>query len=548
MSIDGSLLRPTDSIAAQYRAAGWWRDQTFLDDLAATAREHGDKPALIAYQGGELAREISYRELQILVDRFARALRELGVGRGDVVVIYLPNYWMLTPLYLACGRIGAISSPLIPILAERELRHVLTSSAASVCITVDVCDGVDYGARLRDVAPPTLRHRVVLGDAAATDAVDFTGFFVERDDDNAELDPALAIGADEHAMLLYTSGTSGQMKAVAHSHNTVHAAVRSVTVPYDLSRDDVISVPNYHTHMAGMTYALYMSLGLGSTCVVQDDTDMDLMLDLIARHSVSWSYLSPSYLVDLISAQRAKPRSVTSLRRIVSGSAPLQPHLITSVRETFDVPLEALWGMTENGGVTVTRGDDPEGWAAHSDGRAEPWMQVRIAFEDDDAECGRLLVRGASQCLGYFGQRDVYQACLDADGWFDTGDLAKDDGRGGIRIFGRRSDLVIRSGGMKVPILEIEAILQQLPSVKELVLVGYPDPDMPRAGLVCAVVVPEDAPPTLEEIHEFLAAKGVGSILWPDRVQFVWALPKNSIGKVLRQPLRQRLELAASRP
>ncbi len=547
--MDGSLLLPTASIAAQYRAAGWWRDQTFLDDLAATARDHGDKPALIAYQGGELARTVSFREFQALVQRFAAALHELGVGRGDVVVIYLPNYWMLLPLYLACNRIGAISSPLIPILAERELRHVLTASAASVCITVDVCDGVDYGARLVEVAPPTLRHRVVLGDSAATGAIDFTGFFVERDDEQgAELDPTLALGADEHAMLLYTSGTSGQMKAVAHSHNTVYSAVRSVTVPYGLGSDDVISVPNYHTHMAGMTYALYMSLCLGTTCVVQDDTDMDLMLDLIARHEISWSYLSPSYLVDLIAAQRRNPRTITSLRRIVSGSAPLQPHLITAVRETFDVPLEALWGMTENGGVTVTRDDDPEGWAAHSDGRAEPWMQVRIEFEDDDAECGRLLVRGASQCLGYLGQREVYQACLDADGWFDTGDLAKDDGRGGIRIFGRRGDLVTRASGMKVPILEIEAILQALPSVKELVLVGYPDPDMPRANLVCAVVVPEDAPPTLEEIHEFLADKGVARILWPDRVQFVWALPKNSIGKVLRQPLRQRLELAASRP
>jgi cyclohexanecarboxylate-CoA ligase len=449
-------------------------------------------------------------------------------------------------LYLACSRIGAISSPLIPVLGERELRHVLTASEAAVCVSVDRVGDIDYGARLVAAAPETLRHRVIVGDAAATGAVDFTGFFADTDHERP--DPSLALGPDEPAMLLYTSGTSGQMKAVMHSHNTVYAAIRSVAEPYGLGPDDVIAVPNYHTHMAGMTYALYMSLRLGATCVVQDvNTDMDLLLDLIERHAISWAYLSPGYLVNLIAAQRAKPRDTGALRRIVSGSAPIHPQLIAEVRDTFGVPLHSLWGMTENGGVTVTRPDDPADWAAHSDGRNEPWMQVRID-PGADPEAGRLLVRGASQCLGYLGQRDVYDACLDADGWFDTGDLARDDGRGGIRIVGRRGDLISRASGQKVPVLEVEAILARHPGIAELALVGYPDPAVPGAELCCAVVVPEGSPPTLGELHEFLAAEGVADVLWPDRLQFVWELPKNSIGKILRRPLRERLEIAASRP
>jgi cyclohexanecarboxylate-CoA ligase len=228
----------------------------------------------------------------------------------------------------------------------------------------------------------------------------------------------------------------------------------------------------------------------------------------------------------------------------VSGSAPIDPQLIDRVRDAFGVPLQALWGMTENGAVTMTRPDDPDGWAAHSDGRPMPWMEVRVAVEAG-ADAGVLFVRGASQCLGYFGQRELYDRCVDADGWFDTGDLARDDGRGGIRITGRRVDLITRANGVKVSTLEIEAVLQRHPHVAEAILVGYPDPVVPGADLVCAVVIPAGETPTLADLSGWLDREGVAPVRRPDRLQFVRVLPRNSLGKVLRQPLRQRLELAA---
>jgi cyclohexanecarboxylate-CoA ligase len=251
--------------------------------------------------------------------------------------------------------------------------------------------------------------------------------------------------------------------------------------------------------------------------------------------------------VNLLRIQRDKPRDTVSLHRIVSGSAPVQPDLISDVREVLDVPLHTLWGMTENGGVTLTRPEDPEGWGANSDGSSMPWMQVRVATEPGEG-VGRLLVRGASQTLGYLGQRELYEACLDADGWFDTGDLARDDGRGGIRITGRRTDLITRASGQKVSTLEVETILMRHPSITDVVLVGFPDPAVPGADLVCAVVVPAGTPPTVEELRDYLQAAGTAPVLCPDRVQFVWELPKNSLGKVLREPLRRRLEIAAAAP
>ncbi|WP_255954999.1 AMP-binding protein [Streptomyces odontomachi] len=538
-----SLHLPSAEVLAEYRAAGWWRDETFLDDLADAARTRPAHPAMIAYRD-DTVRTVTYGEFPSLVERFAAGLSALGVGRGDVVVLYLPNLWQLPVLVYACARIGAVCGILNPFFAQRELAFNLEMSKAAVCITVDEFNSADFGKRLEQAAPETLRHRVVIGDAAATGAVDFTEFFL--DTTHPAPDPALALGPDDPAVMVCTSGTSGRMKGAIHSHNTLYAAIRSVSEPCGLGADDVIAVPHPHAFMAGLTYGVLMPLHLGGTCLADlQHTDMARLLDMIERHRVSWAYMSPAYLVDLLAANRAKPHDTGSLARIVTGSAPIQPELVAAAREVLGVPLHALWGMTENGAVTMTRPDDPDDWATSSDGRGEPWMEVRIDL-DDDPSAGRLLVRGASQCFGYLGQYETYAACLDDDGWFDTGDMARPDGRDGIRIVGRRDDMIVRATGFKVPVLEVEGLLLKHPDIAELALVGYPDPAVPGVELCCAVVVPTDQPPSLEAIHEFLAATGITRLSCPDRVQYVRELPRNSVGKILRAPLRKRLELAAA--
>ena len=544
------LAIPGPEQAARYYAAGWWREQTFLDDLAAAARDRPDHPAIIAYEDGQLARSLAYAELAGLVARFAGALTELGVGHGDVVVLYLPNRWQLSALYLACNRIGAVASPVIPTLDARELGHVLAYSQAPVCVTVASYNDADHAARLAEVAPTSLKHQVIIGGASRDGVTNFDAFFMQIPwEDRHPLTALTPSAPDEPSLLLYTSGTTGQMKGVVHSQNTLYAAARGESDPLQLGAGDVISIPHYLAHMAAGTYGCYMPLMFGATSVMADpNTDMDLLLDLIAAHQVSYVYAAPAYLVRLLDSQRKRARDTASLRRFVTGSAPVRPELITAVQETFGVDLQALWGMTENGCVTITRADDPPGWAAHSDGSPVPWMDVRIAPGEDTGDAGRLLVRGASQCLGYLGQPELYADCVDSEGWFNTGDLARDDGRGGIKIVGRRADLISRANGQKVSTLEVESVLLTLPSVAEVVLIGYPDPAVPGAELVAAIVVPEGPAPIMADIRTHLAQARMAEVLWPDRLMYVRVLPKNSLGKVQRGLLRKRLEIAASRP
>jgi cyclohexanecarboxylate-CoA ligase len=535
-----SLVRPPADHARRWRDNGWWRDETLVDDLARWAATQPDHPAVIGYGHGELEREITYAELAVAVDRAAGALRDLGVGPRDVVAVYVPNRWVLPVLYLACMRIGAVVSPAIPAHHTRELGYILETSGAKVCVTVDHWNGVDYDRRLVDASGSLPVTRVVIGDAARTGAVDFDAFFTR--DVPGRLDAATPGGPDDPALLLFTSGTTGKMKGVVHSPNTLYAAVRAVSDPLGLGPGDVLTVPNFLTHMAGTTYGIIQSLVVGGTCLTQDDnTDMELLLRLIERHRVSFIYAAPGYVLNLVRAQRTQHLQLPALAHVVTGSAPIDPRLIDDVRDAFGVNLHSLWGMTENGAVTMSRSDDPADWAAHSDGRAEPWMELRI-----DPDSGALWVRGASQCLGYYGQRDVYEASLDADGWFDTGDLARDDGRGGIRITGRTVDLIIRASGQKVPTLEVEALLNRHPRIGEAVLIGYPDPGTPGTELVCAAIVADGEPPTLDELRSFLEGQGVSFLMWPDRLRVIEGLPKNSLGKVLRPALRQELEVAAA--
>jgi cyclohexanecarboxylate-CoA ligase len=534
-----SLVPPDPSRAAEYYRRGWWRHETFADDLARNVRERPQAAALISYQQGEHSRTLSYQELDAMSERFAGALIELGVGKRDVVVAHLPNWWMLTPLYLACARIGAVIAPLLPAMGDRELGHVLRTSRAKVCIVGDEYAGTNFGKRLLDVAPATLASRVVVGDAAATGAIDFGQFFVGTPWE--ERHPVAGLprpDPDDVALLVFTSGTTGQPKAVAHTFNTLFAASRAFSDIYGLGPQDVVLIPHFLTHLAGSAYAICMSVAIGATCVMQDTMDMGLLLDLVAAHGVTLVFAAPVFMKGIVAAQRAAPRDISTLRYLNSSSAPIPPWLVGAVREVLGLRLDSNFGMTECGAITITRADDPVDWAAHSDGSPVEWTEVRIDAGPGE-QVGRLLTRGASQCLGYLGQREAYLACLDADGWFDTGDMARDDGRGGIRITGRRTDLIIRSSALKVPALEVETVLESHPSVSEVILVGYPDPAAPEADRVCAVVVAEGAPPSLPELTRFLAERQMTELYWPDRVKVVPELPRNPQGKVLRRVLRE---------
>jgi len=546
--------------ASEYRKNRWWRDQTFLDDLRRDARVSPGKTAMIAYRSGDATtRVIDYAELAALTDRFASALVGLGVERGDTVAVQLPSWWELLPLGLACARVGARFCPLMTIYRRYELEHILRLTGARLCITVTQWGGAKLAEIVAGLADqlPELKHVVVADSHGGGDRpagmLSFADHFPaaapggsgEPGTDGAATGsgPDLSdreLGPDEPFLILFTSGTTGEAKGVMHSQNTLYAGISAYVDVLGMDSSVVSFISHAATHYTGFVQGMLIPVMLGCTAVIQDVWDGDMCLDLTARHGITTFYGSPPYLGEFLDAQRARPRDVGSLHTVVTGSAPVPPHMVEQVREVLGAPLVALWGMSENGPVTMTRLDDPPDWAAHSDGRPIDCMQIRIdtsAVRGGSDGSGKLWVRGACQCLGYFKREADYAAFIDADGWFDTGDLARDDGRGGMRISGRVKDIVINRG-FNVPVAEVEGILIRHPQVKEIAVIGVPDRDIDE--LVCAVVVPAGQPPALADLCGFMASAGVSEQFWPDRIEIVDALPRTITGKVRKVELRQR--------
>ncbi|HEU4730406.1 MAG TPA: AMP-binding protein [Kofleriaceae bacterium] len=542
--------RPARLSGERYRARGWWRDATFLDDLAAAARATPAKPAIIARRAfARDTRTLGYGELAERVDHVASALLELGVGKDQIVAVQLPSWWQFTALALACARIGAVIAPLPVDYRRRELELVLGRTEAPVYVGPATWLGFSHQQLLRELAPelPALRHRVLVapGPGLAPGELDLDAWLARAAPrPPGELDRRSA-RADDVFLVMYTSGTTGEPKGIVHSHNTLYAITRALVETAGLGPDDVITTPSPVTGLVGFLYDFLVPLLARATAVFGDVGDPDLGLSLVEDHGVTVTYAIPTYVLGMIAAHQRRPRRLPRLRTIVTGSAPVPPHLIGSVRDVLGVRVQSLWGMTEMGGATFTFPDDPPGWPAHSDGRPVPWMEVQIVPErGDDGQplpdgAGRLRVRGANQCLGYFRRDDVYAAALDADGWFDTGDLARPDGRGGIRIVGRVKDIIVRNG-QKVPVAEVESALYAHPAVSAVALVPEADPELGER--VCAVVVPRAAPPTLGELREHLRGLGMAAQYWPDRLELIGEMPTTSSGKIQKFVLQQQLQ------
>ena len=542
--------------ASEYRANGWWRDQTFLDDLRRDARECPDKTAVIAHRVQGQIRVIDYAELASLTDRFAAALTGLGVSRGDTVAVQLPSWWELLPLGLACAKLGARFCPLMTIYRRYELEHMLRLTGARVCITVTEWGGARLGEIVAGLVQelPDLEHVLVADTHAATGRPAGTLSFADHFPVAPPADTAAAntaagpgtgsseseLGPDEPFLILFTSGTTGEAKAVMHSQNTLYAGISAYVDILAMDSSVVSFISHAATHYTGFVQGMLIPVMLGCTAVITDVWDPDVCLDLAQSHGVTTFYGSPPYLGELLDAQRARPREVAALHTVVTGSAPVPPHIVDQVRDVLDAPLVALWGMSENGPVTMTRLDDPADWAAHSDGRPIDCMQIRIdtaAVPGGRDGSGKLWVRGACQCLGYYQRDEDYAAALDEDGWFDTGDLARDDGSGGMRISGRVKDIVINRG-FNVPVAEVEGILVRSPRVREVAVIGLPDRDIDE--IVCAVVVSAGEAPDLADLRQYMADAGVSEQFWPGRVEVVDALPRTVTGKVRKVELRRR--------
>lgn len=528
------MMRASEVEARRHRACGAWRSVSAVDDVVRWASAMPDSPALLADRVDHGLSVVTWGELAAWVERFTAALGGLGVGRGDVVAMQLPNWWQAAAIAVACWRRGAVLAPMMTTIRGRELERMLARVEAGVVITTGVWNGHDHAATLAGIAPrlPALRHRVILGGKVDDNEVDFDEFFVRRD--HPSPGPPVS-DPDALAQILFTSGTTGEPKAALRSLNNHYAQMRPSM--FDALGRTVrrVYTPQSVMHSAGLGFVVH-ALAVGGCLLLTDTWHPVRVARLIAEHGIEQATFVPPLLAELLAGLRAEKIGLPALREVYAVGSTIDLDLVEQTAQVLGLGLRSVWAMTE-GGRANTDNQDPPDWAAHSIGRPPPGTELTLRPASpgapiDERHPGTLMMRGASVCLATQG-RDGGEPRVIADhdeGWYDTGDLAVPDGRGGFRLVGRAADRV--GGAFMIPVADVEEVLRSHPRIADAAVVGH------RGGTEGCAVLVATGPVDLAEIHRHLRDAGMTEWYWPTRVECVDALPRNAMGKVEKARLR----------
>ncbi|NLY63942.1 MAG: AMP-binding protein [Alcaligenaceae bacterium] len=535
MKFDTSLINARKEIMVKN---GFWKNRTIEHFFQQALNNHPDKTAIVSYRldsPNKAPVRLSYRQLDERINTIAKSLLRLGIQRSDVVSFQIPNSWEFIALSLACMRIGAVANPLMPIFRERELSYMLNFLESRIFIVPAMFKNFNYEEMAQGLLPKidSLQHIVVL-DGKGDNSFEKV---LLNNNDPAPL-MATPVEPDDILILLFTSGTTGEPKAVMHTSNTLMAALHGFVDALELKDSEIILGASPMAHLTGYGYLAMLPCVLNSTTVVMDSWNPDTALQIIKDESVTFSMASSPFVLDMCNAtEKGAPRSPQFTKFCCAG-APIPPIVIERAHKIMGLTVCSAWGMTENGAITITEPARALEKSSVSDGKAIPGIELKIVDGHDRevpvGETGRLLVRGASQCVGYYKKPELN--ALTEDDWFDSGDLAFVDMEGYIRINGRSKDIVIR-GAENIPVIEIENLLYQHPSIATVAIVGFPDERLGERA--CAFVTLKDgAHFSFEEMIRYLKDNKVANQYFPEKLEIRSDLPRTPSGKLQKFLLR----------
>ena len=520
-----------------------------LGDLVdRAARLWPDRPAVIFED-----RRWTWTELAAEVDRVAKGLMAASVGSGDHVAVWMTNRpeWVFT--MFAAGKVGACLVPLNTRYRSDDAAFTVADSQASLMITLDRSGPIDFAAMLREARPQIeaaghLRRIVVLDTTGGQGVATVPGASSWAElmaggaavTDGQLADRAVSISVDQLMMLAYTSGTTGHPKGVQHSHRPLRN-VRERAILWGNTFNDVHMGYLPLFHLFGFSEVAVMAAITGACQVMMDAFDGERTLDLIEQHGANIIHGFDSHYKDLLAAQARHPRDLSSLRygTLAAGMESTTP-TARAAQEAL-CPTVSGYGMSEVWAFTS---------ASHQSHSVEQRTEASgfpcdgIEYQIRNLESGReaaadvpgaLYVRGYTVTRGYWQRPEANAQTIDADGWLDTGDLARVRPDGHLVFMGRHKDM-LKVGGENVSPAEVEGYLLASGGIQEIAVVGYPDPRL--AEVPVAYVIPS-APGsvTAEELIERCKGR-IASFKIPRHVFLVDALPMTPSGKIRKVELR----------
>ncbi|MGE4219760.1 MAG: AMP-binding protein [Alphaproteobacteria bacterium] len=550
--MDLKVILPQERIDRMV-SSGRWLNRTAADFMAATVQSAPDRLLVSDFRSETGAsHRITYGEMDRHARRVALTLAGLGVQKGDVVSFQMPNWWEFIALHLGCVYAGAISNPLMPIFRERELAFMLGFAETKVYIAPRRFRGHDYRKMMDGLRAelPQLKHCFFIGDEdEAGFAPNFLGQARETEPGADAVFAARRMAPDDVTQILYTSGTTGQPKGVMHTANTLFSAFPPYIQCLSLTPDDIAFMASPMAHQTGFCYGMLLPILLGGSTAILDAWIPKEAARIISECGATHTLSSTPFLADLTDLPELPQFDMSRFASFVSAGAPIPRTQVDRAVARLKCNVLACWGMTENTAVTCCKPSDAPEKIFETDGCALDGMAVKVVDANGKdlppGEEGILKAKAQTMFVGYLKRPEAFGH--DADDWFDTGDYARMDEDGYIRITGRAKDIIIR-GGENIPVVEIEELLYRHPAIHECAIVGMPDARLGERACVFAGLKPGHSL-TFQEMIDYLLSKRLTRQYLPEKLVIREALPRTPSGKIQKFKLRDEAkEMQPDRP
>ncbi len=468
-------------------------------------------------------------ETKHFANQLASGLRELGITKGDRVIVCMPNCPEVLFSYQGITRAGATIVPVMFTLHPKELHYIAGNSGAKAVITSSyVRSNVEKSLE----GLPDKPQLIVVDQPSDDRAKNFYDVFVQTETKIVD-----DVKEDDTAVILYTSGTTGSPKGVLLTHKNLYSNAENSAKHNEAERGTTLGVLPL-AHVYGLTISNICFL-TGSSIVVFSSFDTKEVFKAIEKYEVKTFSAVPAMIHALVSYPQADQYNTSSLESVGSGSAPLPVALLHAFEQKFVAKVYEGYGLSEAAPVVTAHRKGIE-IKPSSVGIAIPGVELKIVNENGKEvlarEVGELIVRGDNVTPGYYQNAEETSRVL-KDSWLYTGDMARIDDEGYVYIVDRKKDLIIR-GGFNVYPRDVEEILNAHVQVMEAAVVGVPDERMGEEMVACVVKKPGTEVTEEELIH--YCQDHLAKSKTPRRIVFLEALPRNGVGKILKTNLRKQ--------
>jgi malonyl-CoA/methylmalonyl-CoA synthetase len=501
--------------------------QTLTDCFQNICLKMDRKTAITFLRKGRRETEVSYLQLNQDADRLANAFLELGVRKGDRVVLFFDKSLFFVVAHLAIQKLGAVSVPLNPGFKKSEMAYLLGDAEAAL-----VLSGPAQEPMIREIDPGLNTHVIDVQKPYQDLA-----FFKQH----SEILAPIHIAPDDPALIIYTSGTTGKPKGAVLTQQNLLQDAKNIVHIWEITASDVLchALPLFHVH--GLCFALHTSLIAGAHVAMLDAFSTETVLPVLLdkRHLPCTLFMAvPSMYAKMLDAVGDKTLDFDHIRLWTSGSAPLLVKDFERIKRTFSKEPVEREGMSETGMnfSNPLRGKKKPG----SIGLPLPGLQARIVNPEtlqdvQSGETGEIWLKGPAITPGYW-QKPEETARTFVDGWFRTGDLGRIDEEGYYYLTDRLKHIII-SGGENISPKEVESVINRFEGVLESSVIGLPD-DQWGERVAAAVVTRPEFKVKPDDIQQF-CRHHLHNWKCPKEIVFVGTLPRNTMGKVLKEELRK---------